>query len=35
MASTPAVLPGSELRLIGYTPDGNRIRVAWFDHTRV
>lgn len=31
----PAVLPGSELRLIGYTPDGNRIRVAWFDHTRV
>jgi hypothetical protein len=34
-AKLPGVLPGSGLMMIGYTPEGNRIRVAWFDHARV
>ena len=34
-AKLPGILPGSGLTMIGYTPEGNRIRVAWFDHARV
>ena len=26
---------GLDLNLIGYTPDGRQIRVAWFQHTRL
>jgi hypothetical protein len=34
-AKLPGVLLGSGLMMIGYTPEGGRIRVAWFDHAQV
>ena len=27
--------PGSGLNLVGYTEEGQQIRVAWFDHARL